>query len=197
MIYTLFVLYVLAALDTIFSGICAASGRNALINKRAYFARSMWYGFAWGQAACCVALILLFVVAAMAGDCQQAIEEMMSVGRRMAIVYSAYAAVVLLTFAVRVIPSVDVRSVTSVVGFGPLSLIRPAVIIAGVAWGLALAPSSGVAIAALLIAGMMVPFRTWLNLMLDVHGDRVLYPASSSARGDTEKRWPSTPSPCA
>jgi hypothetical protein len=92
-----------------------------------------------------------------------------------------YAAVVLLTFAVRAVPSVDVRAVTSVVGFGPLTLIRPVVIIGGVAWGLALAPSMNVAIATILIAAMMMPFRLWLNLMLDIRGSGALCPKPSAA----------------
>jgi hypothetical protein len=194
MIQTLFVLYVLAALDALFSGISAASGRNALIRKRAYFARAMLYGFAWGQAACCAALVILYAAAALAAERDEAIEEMASVGRRMAVVYSVYAAVVLVTFAIRAIPSVDVRSMTSVVVFGPLTLVRPAVIVAGVAWGLALAPGPGVVVAALLIAGMMVPFRAWLNLMLDVHGDRVLHSSRPTPRDGTEQGQPGVPS---
>jgi hypothetical protein len=183
MIETLFALYVLATLDAVFSGICAASGRNAVIHKRAYFARSMVYGFAWGQVACIVSLLILFGAAVLARDRQHAIEEMVAVGQRMAGVYGAYAAVVLFTFAVRVIPSVDVRSITSVVGFGPLTLIRPVVVIAGLAWGLARLPGPTVVIAALLIAGMMIPFRSWLNLMLDTFGDRVLQAKSQQAQG--------------
>jgi hypothetical protein len=176
MIQTILVLWFLAALDTMFSGICAASGRNALINKRAYYARSMVYGFAWGQAACLLALLLLVGVASMASDREQTIAEMVSVGDRLAMVYASYAAIVLLTFAVRAIPSVDVRAITSVVGFGPLTLMRPYVIVAGLAWGLWLWPSLGVVIAALLIALMMIPFRIWLNLMFDLHGIQVLRP---------------------
>jgi hypothetical protein len=182
MIETIFVLYVLAALDAMFSGICAASGRNALIHKRDYWARAMLYGFAWGQAACLTALLILVVAVASADDRQRAIAEMVSVGRRMAAVYAGYAVVVLLTFVARAIPSVDVRSVSSIVGFGPLTLLRPAVILAGLARGLALWPSPAVAIAATLIAGMMIPFRLGLNLRLDARGVAVLH-ATSNRRG--------------
>jgi SAM-dependent methyltransferase len=38
----------------------------------------------------------------------------------------------------------------------------------------ALLPGPAVAAAAVLIAGMMIPFRLWLNLMLDTFGDRLL-----------------------
>jgi len=86
---------------------------------------------------CDVAVVLVGAVA-ISDDREQAIAEMVAVGQRMAMVYCVYAAVVLLTFAVRAVPSVDVRSVTSVVGFGPLTIIRPAVIVAGLVWGLVL-----------------------------------------------------------
>ncbi len=174
MIETLSVLYVLACLDTMFSGICAASGRNARIHKRAYYARSMVYGLAWGQLACLIALAILWSAAKLADDSRQASTEMVAVGQRMAAVYVCYAAIVLSTFAIRAIPTVDIRSITSVVGFGPLTLLRPFVIIAGLAWGLAAQPGWTVAVAAILIATMMVPFRIWLNLMLDTHGIGIL-----------------------
>ena len=79
MIETILILYVLAALDAMFSGICAASGRNALINKNAYYARSMWYGFVWGQVACLLALLILIGAAALADNRDEAISEMVSV----------------------------------------------------------------------------------------------------------------------
>jgi hypothetical protein len=69
-----------------------------------------------------------------------------------------------------------VRSVTSVVGFGPLTIIRPAVIVAGLVWGLALMPGPAVAVAAILIALMMMPFRVWLNWTIEWHGVEVLQP---------------------
>jgi hypothetical protein len=47
-----------------------------------------------------------------------------------------YAAVALLAFAVRVLPSVDFRSATSVFVFGPLTALRPLVAIAGVTYAI-------------------------------------------------------------
>ena len=46
-------LYVLVMMDSAFSGICAASGRNAVLNKRAYYLRSMWDGAMWLESSCC------------------------------------------------------------------------------------------------------------------------------------------------
>lgn len=156
-------LYVLAVLDAAFSGICAASGRNALINKRAYFMRSMWHGFAVGQLVVLLAFALIGVAIATASDRSATVEQMLAVGRRLVVVYWAYAALVLGTFAVRAIPSVDIRSITSTIGFGPLTLMRPFVIMVGAIHGLMIGPSMPVVIVTLCIAVMMIPFRVLLN----------------------------------
>ena len=141
MIGTIVSLYVLATLDAAFSGICAASGRNALIEKRGYFLNSMWQGALWGQAASFLGLCLLCVVVSLSPNSAETSLTLVEVGNRMVLVYGIYAAIVLSTFAIRVIPSVDVRSLTSTIGFGPLTLIRPAVIVVGLVWGAMLHPS--------------------------------------------------------
>lgn len=156
-------LYVLAMLDTAFSGICAASGRNALINKKTYYARSMWHGLLWGQVACVLGLIVLTLAVSLSGNRDQAISDMLAVGRRMAFVYWIYAATVILMFGVRAIPSVDVRSLTSTLAFGPLTFIRPLVILIGICWGLLTEPTATILIASFVIGMMMMPFRIFLN----------------------------------
>ena len=44
MISTVISLYVLATLDAMFSGVCAASGRDARIDKRSYYVNAMIHG---------------------------------------------------------------------------------------------------------------------------------------------------------
>ena len=112
-------------------------------------------------------MLILGVVAMTSPDRQTTLQEMVAVGNRMTIVYFIYAIIIFLTFAVRAIPSVDVRSITSTVFFGPLTMLRPAVIVIGIGWGLALQPQVAVTIAAVFIALIMVPFRIFLNLYLD------------------------------
>lgn len=164
--HTLLSLYVLASLDAMFSGICAASGRNGLIRKRRYYLRSMVFGLAWGQVACLLGLALMATLI-VAGD-DRVSRDLMLAGERLTPIYWAYALIVLGTFALRAFPSVDLRSLTSVVGFGPLTMLRPVVILAGLAWGLAGAPSPAVAVAACGVAILMVPLRFWLNGLLDL-----------------------------
>ena len=174
MISTVFALYVLLTLDAMFSGICAASGRDARIDKRAYFVNAMIHGIGWGQVACLLGLLILTTAVYASADPDLAVEQMVRVGERMVRVYVVYAVTILSFFVVRAIPSVDIRSMTSTVAFGPLTLVRPAVIVLGIGWGLSGGAQTSVAVAGLLIAVLMVPFRTLLNRWFDLaEGDRL------------------------
>jgi len=66
--------------------------------------------------------------------------------------------VILTAFAFRLIPSVDVRCLTSTLVFGPLAGIRPLVGIAGLAWGVWAAPRLEI------IAGGAAILAIWLSM---------------------------------
>ena len=83
----------------------------------------------------------------------------------MATVYSIYAVVVMSTFLIRAWPSVDVRSITSTVGFGPLTLIRPVVIVLGVAYAAFSKPETPILLVAVALGLIMIPFRVFLNVV--------------------------------
>jgi hypothetical protein len=149
------VLYVLATLDSAFCGYRAAAGRSALVDKSAYYRRALLRGALAGQAAVAIAAIAIGIALALVSDSPTLLAQLLSVGGRMLAVYVPYAAVLVLAFAFRAIPSVDVRSLTSTLVFGPLTLTRPIVVIAGLAWGLAAAPRPAVA-ALVAIVGLMM-----------------------------------------
>ena len=159
------VMYVLVTLDAAFSGICAASGRNALIRKRGYYLRSMWHGALWGQAAILLGLVLVTVTVQFSPNRLRTLVEMQVAGWRMAPVYSIYAVVVMSTFLIRAWPSVDVRSITSTVGFGPLTLIRPVVIILGIVYATFSRPGTSILTVTIALGLMMIPFRVFLNVV--------------------------------
>ena len=77
---TVISLYVLATLDAMFSGVCAASGRDARIDKRSYYLNAMIHGIVWGQAACVVGLLILAAAWSISEDPQLAMEQMVAVG---------------------------------------------------------------------------------------------------------------------
>ena len=83
----------------------------------------------------------------------------------MATVYSIYAVVVMSTFLIRAWPSVVVRSITSTVGFGPLTLIRPVVIILGIVYATFSRPGTSILTVTIALGLMMIPFRIFLNVV--------------------------------
>ena len=63
---------------------------------------------------------------------------------------------ILITFSIRAIHSVHVRSITSVLVFGPFTLIRPLVVLAGAVWGVLAAPTVHVLLLMILIVSLML-----------------------------------------
>ena len=129
-------LYLLATTDAMFCGYRAAAGRNALINKTAYYHRAMWRGAIFGQAAVVILGIATGIVIVSASDRAVMKATLFQAGERMLVVYLPYAAVTLTAFVTRWIPSVDVRSSVSALICGPLTFIRPLIATAGVAWAM-------------------------------------------------------------
>jgi hypothetical protein len=157
--------YFLATLDSAFVGYREAAGRSALIRKGAYYARAMLRGALWGQAAIALALALLALLFLRAGDRDAFIHSLIGAGRRMLSVYVPYAVVVLAAFAVRAFPSVDVRSMTSTLVFGPFQFVRPLVVVAGVVWGLSAARRADVTVLGLFVIAEMLLLDRWLRYL--------------------------------
>ena len=129
-------LWVLATIDAACCGYRAVAGRSAIIHKTAYYRAAMLRGAAFGQGAVLIAGLASVILLLSAGDSELLWKDMLSAGRAMLFVYLPYAGLVLVTLALRIIPSVDLRSILSVLVFGPFTLIRPAAAIAGVAWAI-------------------------------------------------------------
>jgi hypothetical protein len=85
------------------------------------------------------------------------------VAARMLLIYVPYALIITITFFVRAVPSVDIRSITSVLVFGPFTLIRPLVVLAGAIWGLLAAPTIPVG----LLMGLIVSLMLGMEYVLD------------------------------
>ena len=149
-------LWLLATVDSAFIGYREAAGRSALIDKRDYYRNALIRGALFGQIA--VALVGLAALAMLAASPQPAalLETFEQVATRMLIVYVPYALIITITFFIRAIPSVDIRSITSVLVFGPLTLVRPLVVLAGAIWGLLAAPATGILLLVALIVILML-----------------------------------------
>src|SRR5579864_9496876 len=108
-------LYLLATADGAFCGYRAAAGRSAFIDKRLYYRRALLRGAVRVQLAIVLAAIVLVFELAQGPAVLMA--DMKAAALRMLWVYVPYALVGLVAFAVRLLPSVDFRSLTSVMVF--------------------------------------------------------------------------------
>lgn len=158
-------LWLMATVDAGFIGYREAASRSALIDKRAWYRRAMLRGALFGQAAVIIAGIAIGASIRLSANAGQAIDRYLMAGQRMLIVFVPFALVVLATLAVRTIPSVDLRSITSVVVFGPLTLARPAVVVAGIAFAFYTAPSYALLPAFLLILTLMLGLERFIGLL--------------------------------
>ena len=134
-------LWLLATVDSAFIGYREAAGRNALIEKSAYFRRALVRGALFGQVAVLIVGVVTAIVLVVSSDAAALFSKFELVGARMLSVYLPYALIILITFCIRAVPSVDIRSITSVLIFGPFTFIRPLVVLAGAIWGVVAAPS--------------------------------------------------------
>ena len=149
-------LWLLATVDSAFIGYREAGGRNALINKRAYYRHALIRGALVGQVAVLIVGATTAIILATSNDAGALFAKIESVGARMLTVYVPYALILLITFLVRAIPSVDIRSITSVLIFGPFTFIRPMVVLAGAVWGVLAAPGTVTIALAVLIVCLML-----------------------------------------
>lgn len=136
----------LALLDGGFAGYRAAAGRNALVVKTRYYQRAVVHGLV-------VAALNLVVIAVVAGLClllssnPAALHADFAIaGEKMLLVFIPYSLAVVLTFLPFVCPWADVRVLTSVIIFGPFTLLRPFVAAGGLIFGLITKPRVEVAL---------------------------------------------------
>jgi hypothetical protein len=159
-------LYLLATIDAACCGYRDAAARSALIRKEAYYRRALLRGAIFGQAAIVVAGALILVFIILSSDRALLINDLNEAGRRMLLVYLPYAIIIVVAFGLRLIPSVDLRSITSLLIFGPFIFIRPFIAVAGLAWAVIAVPRVEILLLGLLVLLLMLslePFLGWLR----------------------------------
>ena len=133
---TLLLLFLLASLDGALCGCRTSMGRCPLIHNRKYYVMGVLRGVFAAQIVSGFSLICLLLVVAFSRSPLLLRADLVESARRMLFVFLPYAALVLVNIALRIIPSTDLRSATSVFFLGPLTGIRPFVMIAGVVAGI-------------------------------------------------------------
>ena len=159
-------LWLLATVDSAFIGYREAAGRNALIEKRAYYRRALIRGALFGQLAVLIVGVITAIAIVSSSNAGALFSSIELVGARMLTVYVPYALIILITFCIRALPSVDIRSITSVLIFGPFTFIRPLVVLAGAVWGVVAAPTAITIALTVLIVTLMLGLEAalaWLR----------------------------------
>ncbi len=164
---TLLALYLLALLDGLLCGLRASMGRCAAIQKREYYRRAAFFGVAGAQIISTLALMALLTVAASSSHRAELREDLQGAARRMLWVFLPYAILVLSNLALRLAPSNDFRSATSVFMLGPLTAIRPIVMIGGVLYGIYSSRLVGTRVLGMLVLVLMLSLEIALNWRAD------------------------------
>src|SRR6185369_1346407 len=158
-------LWLLATLDSAFIGYREAAGRNALIDKKVYYRQALIKGAFFGQLAVLFVAVITGVALLISNDSRALFFDLQLIGSRMLSVFVPYAVIILTTLVVRSFPSVDTRCITSVLVFGPFTVIRPFVVLAGAIWGVLAAPSAVAIVLVLLIVTLMLSLEGVLGVL--------------------------------
>jgi hypothetical protein len=169
---TLLALYLLALLDGLLCGLRASMGRCALIRKSTYYRRAAFHGIAGAQIISTLALIALMLVATTSSNRTAVRGDLEEAARRMLWVFVPYALLVLSNLSLRLVPSNDIRSATSVFMLGPLTAIRPLVMIAGVFYGVYSSHLLETRILGLFVLLLMLSLEFALNRRADRRQER-------------------------
>ena len=164
---TLLALYLLALLDGLLCGLRASMGRCAVIRKRRYYRRAALFGVAGAQMISTLALAALLTVAATSSDRADVREDLEGAARRMLWVFLPYAILVLSNLGLRLAPSNDIRSATSVFMLGPLTAIRPVVMVVGVFYGIYSSRLVGTRLLGMFVLVLMLSLEFALNWRAD------------------------------
>lgn len=157
-------LYVLAVLDCAFASYRCAGGKNALIDKRRYYASALIKGAIWGNVAVAIGGACIVLSAAiLSGSIVSVFPLYVEAGRCLLDVYLPYTFIVLTALAARAIPSADVRSVAQTIVLGPFTFIRPAVATIGVAYAVVNLQSPLLLLAGIPILCIMLGFEFFLE----------------------------------
>src|ERR1044071_9685913 len=113
-------------------------------------------GALFGQLAVLIVGVITALALVSSSDAAALFSKLELIGTRMLTVYIPYALIILITFCIRAVPSVDIKSITSVLIFGPFTFIRPLIVLAGAVWGVVAAPGAITIAITVLIVSLML-----------------------------------------
>jgi hypothetical protein len=134
-------LLVLALTDAAFCGYRDAAGRNPLIRKASFYRRALRRGIRFGFANIGLATVLLGVLLVASPYPGVLWADCVAAGTNLLCVVAPYATIVLMALGAWTAAEQDVRTLASVALLGPLTLLRPVVVLAGAAVAITTRPS--------------------------------------------------------
>lgn len=161
---TLLILYLLASLDGALCGCRTSMGRHPYIYKNRYYVIAVLRGILAAQIASWLSLLVLLGVMAVSQERNLLRQDLEKAAERMLWIFLPYAVLVLANLALRLVPSTDLRSATSVLFLGPLTALRPFVMIVGVLFGIWHAQLRATIFLGLFVLGLMLSLEFALNL---------------------------------
>ena len=161
---TLLVLFLLASLDGALCGCRTCMGRCPLINKHTFYVRGVLRGIVAAQIASWLSFFVLIAVYRFSPDGPLLRQDLEAAAGRMLYIFLPYAVLVLTNIALRLVPSIDLRSATSVFFLGPLTALRPFVMIPGVIYGIWRAQLHTTIFLGLFVLSLMLSLDFALNL---------------------------------
>ena len=160
------ILYLLAVLDFITCGYRSSQGRIALLDKRRFSQESIVTGVIWGHALLVVILLVIAAALAVSPDQTALWSELDQAAGGMLFVYTPYAILFFFALLMRLIPSIDVRSMAHTLFLGPMTFARPFVAVLGVVIAILSCPKPEIVfLGAFTIAAMLSleVFLEWHN----------------------------------
>jgi hypothetical protein len=156
-------LFVLALFDVLLSGFRAAAGRDGRIAKAAYYraavVRAGWQGVALIAANAALVALLVGTAAEPAATWQ----DLQGAGSRAMAVFAVFATVTLIAILFWFAPSRELRIVPTLLVLGPLTLVRPWVVVGGLAYAAAGAARWETWIVAAIAGVSMIGIEPWLG----------------------------------
>ena len=133
-VWTAVLVWLLVTLDGGFAGFRDAAGRSLHLDLRPMQVRNILRGLGGAQVVCLLSAVPLLV--GMAGGDTTLEEAFVRTGSMLVAFFGVYATLVLSSLSIYLLPDPDISSLSTVLVLGPLTLLRPVVIIAG--WILAM-----------------------------------------------------------
>lgn len=149
----------LAFFDLLLACFRAFAGRDGRIAKRPLIAAALLRDARWAAllVAACAALVALLVYTASDPAAEWA--RFVAAGTGALAVFAAFATLIAAALALWLVPVHEIRILASITVLGPLTLIRPIILVGGLAWGAAQVNDPRVWIVAAIAAIAMLAFE--------------------------------------